>query len=92
MAFDEEATVSIPSIAPDDPPATVLPVHIEEEEHADDEADDDEEDDAHAEESQSAQPSDNHADRSHRGTMAKEPPCSPPQRRRPRDQDPRYES
>ena len=72
VAFDEEATVSIPSIAPDASTATVLPVHIEEEEHADDEADDDEEDDAHAEESQSAQPSDNHADRSHRGTMAKE--------------------
>ena len=72
VAFDEEATVSIPSIVPNASTATVLPVHIEEEEHADDEADDDEEDDAHAEESQAAQPSDNHADRSHRGTMAKE--------------------
>ena len=61
--------------------ATVLPLYRREE-HADDEADDDEEDDAHAEESQRLN-LDNHADRSHRGTMAKELAMLAVQRRRP---------
>ena len=72
VGLDEEATVLIPSIAPST--ANALPSHIEEEEHADDEADDDEDEDAHEEQDahDDAEPSVDSADKSHRGTMAKE--------------------
>ena len=72
VGLDEEATVLIPSIAPST--ANALPSHIEEEEHADDEADDNEDEDANEEQAHDddAEPSVDSADKSHRGTMAKE--------------------